>query len=220
MFWPPASVNSLQEGLRRVRHRKYALIVDSPLAEYLITQLPCDLYTTEPFLERQQYAFVVSKNSSLKHKLNIQIHSMEQNSEMQEMYLKWWTDECRNLSPELNQCAAQLLNNTNSPKSDYRNHDNDGNMHGNGRYHRNGRNHGDNKVVHRNKHRSKDHEEDDSVYTSPVISSAHTTSHSTPWHFSTAAYVGLSYFSLLIISNHAVTTMSVCITCIIRWLFT
>ena len=214
-FWPSASVNSLQEGLRRVRNRKYALIVDAPLAEYLIARSPCDLYAIEPFLEKQQYAFVVAKQSSLKHGLNQQIHNMLQNADMQDMYLKWWINECKNL-PESNPCVAPIMNST-SLNNHGRNQGNGRNQ-GHGRNHGNGRTHGANKVGRRNKNRSREKAARQDERTIHVISSAETSTQRSPWRFVTARYI--ANYSPLIICNNIIAILTVCLPYTIRYLVT
>lgn len=93
-FWPPALVQSVQEGILRARHEEYAFILDTPLAEYLTGKEPCDLYTVEPFLDRRYYAFALRKDDDRLNAINAAMESLYATSEMQRMYLKWWRGEC------------------------------------------------------------------------------------------------------------------------------
>lgn len=94
-FWPTTIVDSVQEGVERVRSEHFAFIVESPTAEYLATRRPCDLYATEPFLQSLSYAFAVRKGeTALKAALDDQLRRMADSSELQMLYLRWWKDEC------------------------------------------------------------------------------------------------------------------------------
>lgn len=94
-FWPTTIVDSVQEGVERVRSERFAFIVESPTAEYLATRRPCDLYATEPFLQSMSYAFAVRKGeAALKATLDDQLRRMADSSELQMLYLRWWKDEC------------------------------------------------------------------------------------------------------------------------------
>jgi hypothetical protein len=113
-FWPPAVVDSVQEGVERARRDRFAFVVDSPMAAYVAGRPPCDLYTTEPFLDPMTYAFAVRRTSktstsgnvdsssstaspwmaSLRQSVDAQLRRMKNTGEMQTMYLRWWRDEC------------------------------------------------------------------------------------------------------------------------------
>jgi hypothetical protein len=100
-FWPPALVDSVQEGVERARRDRFAFVVDSPMAAYVAGRPPCDLYTTEPFLDQMTYAFAVRRPSpsppwvaSLRQSIDAQLKRMKNTGEMQTMYLRWWRDEC------------------------------------------------------------------------------------------------------------------------------
>ncbi len=93
-FWPPAFVQSIQEGVERVRREKYAFILDAPTAEYIASRQPCEFYTLEPFLEVRQYAFAMRKGDEIVTSLNVALQRILDTREMQQMYLKWWRGEC------------------------------------------------------------------------------------------------------------------------------
>lgn len=94
-FWPSAIVDSVQEGVERVRRERFAFIVESPTAEYLVSRRPCDLYATEPFLDSLSYAFALRKDDyQLKAAIDAQLRRMADTSELQMLYLRWWKDEC------------------------------------------------------------------------------------------------------------------------------
>jgi len=97
-FWPSAIVDSLQEGVERVRREHFAFILDSPTAEYLACRRPCDLYTTEPFLDVFTYAFATRKDETrLRQVISQHLRDMRRTSDMQALYLKWWKDDCINM---------------------------------------------------------------------------------------------------------------------------
>lgn len=94
-FWPPALVDSVQEGIERARRESYAFIVDSPMAAYVAGRRPCDLYVTEPFLQQMTYAFAVRRGARrLRAALDRELRRARSSGEMQAMYLRWWRDEC------------------------------------------------------------------------------------------------------------------------------
>ena len=94
-FWPPALVDSVQEGVERARRQPYAFIVDSPIAAYVAGRQPCELYVTEPFLDQMTYAFAVRRGSQrLRAALDRELRRARSSGEMQAMYLRWWRDEC------------------------------------------------------------------------------------------------------------------------------
>lgn len=94
-LWPRAFVHSVQEGIERARQGGYAFIIDTPTAEYAAGQQPCDLYTTDPFLDVMSYAFVMRKaDSGLRHVIDRELRKMKWSDEMQTMFLRWWRNEC------------------------------------------------------------------------------------------------------------------------------
>ena len=93
-FWPTAFVQSVQEGIERTRRQNYGFIVDTPLAEYLIGQQPCDLYAIEPFLSTRRYAIAMRRNDPLIAEINGQLRLMHEREIMSEFYLKWWRSSC------------------------------------------------------------------------------------------------------------------------------
>lgn len=93
--WHAAFVDSVQEGVERVRREQFAFIVESSTAEYLVSRRPCDLYATEPFLDSLSYAFALRKDDyQLKAAIDAQLRRMADSSELQMLYLRWWRDEC------------------------------------------------------------------------------------------------------------------------------
>jgi len=94
-FQSPVVVFGTQEGIDRARREDYAFILDSPMAEYVATRRPCDLYATEPFLDVMTYAFAMRRNDSrLRSVIDSELRKMKLSDEMQTMYLRWWRDEC------------------------------------------------------------------------------------------------------------------------------
>ena len=94
-FWPSAFVYNAEEGIDRARRERYAFVIDTPIAEYKASRKPCDLYTTEPFLDIMQYAFVMNKdNIRLRHVIDRELRRMKNMGEIQTTYLRWWRDDC------------------------------------------------------------------------------------------------------------------------------
>lgn len=95
-FRPSALIERLPEGLDRVRrHRHFALIVDSPTAEYVTTRRPCDLYATDPFLDAVAYGFALGRGADeLRAGINRQLVRLRRKSVLQNLYLRWWRTEC------------------------------------------------------------------------------------------------------------------------------
>ena len=100
-FWPSAYVNSLQEGIERVRGEDYAFIIDSPMAEYIANKKPCEFYAMEPFLDSREYAFSMRKGNILRQVIDTELIKLKENGEMQTMFLRWWVGEC-NPKPQTN----------------------------------------------------------------------------------------------------------------------
>jgi len=111
---PDPFVRSVQEGVDRARRERYAFILDSPTAEYVASREPCDLYTIEPFLDVATYAFAIRKRGplsatssstvgddsrQLRLAIDREMRRMKQSGEMQQMYLRWWRDECGSSFP-------------------------------------------------------------------------------------------------------------------------
>jgi hypothetical protein len=94
--WPSTFVHSLQEGVQKADRENYAFITHAPVAEYFANKQPCDFYTTEEFLNTQYYAFALRHNRSarLRQSLNEQINAMRDTGQIQELYEKWWRNEC------------------------------------------------------------------------------------------------------------------------------
>ncbi|ESN94502.1 hypothetical protein HELRODRAFT_189414 [Helobdella robusta] len=94
--WPCGIVESIQEGIERTRREQFLFIVDTATAEYVAGKKPCDLVATEPFLEPVKYALIIRKtDEKLKKNLDKYLREMRDNSELQNLYLKWWKDECK-----------------------------------------------------------------------------------------------------------------------------
>jgi ABC-type amino acid transport substrate-binding protein len=104
-------VRSVQEGVDRARRERYAFLLESPMAEYIASREPCDLYTVEPFLDVATYAFALRKRQPptssgegdiassgqlhrLRQAIDREMRRMKSSGEMQTMYLRWWRDEC------------------------------------------------------------------------------------------------------------------------------
>jgi len=96
-------IERLPQGLDRVRRRRrFALIVDSPTAEYVTTRRPCDLYATEPFLDAVAYGFAVGRGADddLRAAIDRQLVRLRRESVLQDLYLHWWQTECTSTAVE------------------------------------------------------------------------------------------------------------------------
>lgn len=93
-FWPPAYVQTWHEGVEKTRRQNYVFLLDTPQAEYLVGQRPCDLYTTDAFLRRRTYAFALRRGDRLKERVNAELFRLREAEEMDLLYMKWWRNEC------------------------------------------------------------------------------------------------------------------------------
>lgn len=120
-FWPSAVVGTVDEGIDRVRRSggRFVLVADSPAVEYAASRRPCDLASTEPFLERADYAFAIARgddatlsnggaaepvsststetesvSARLRRAVDRQLIRLRRDSTLQALYLKWWRSMC------------------------------------------------------------------------------------------------------------------------------
>ena len=87
---PSVLVENNQKGLERVRAEDYALILETPEAEYLAMTPPCDVKTIQPFMNGYKYAFAVQQNDTLRHELNRALKQILDSGKVQQIYNKWW----------------------------------------------------------------------------------------------------------------------------------
>lgn len=90
-------VYDLKEGLERVRHEAFALIVEIPIGEYLANHEPCDLktvgrFTTDSFA--RSWAFGLPKRSPLMNDINSAMLNLQEEMAVGRLYRKWWNNEC------------------------------------------------------------------------------------------------------------------------------
>ena len=111
--WPSVFVHNLREGIERARREDYAFILDSVQAAFATGKEPCDLYTTDPFLNERNYALGLSKkNKNLLVPINDAIVRMRTNGELKDLYDKWWVSECGHFSFD---ASARKRNKNSSP---------------------------------------------------------------------------------------------------------
>ncbi len=93
-------VESLSQGIEKVRQGKYALITSSFFAKYYANRLPCDLETIgEPFAQ-QSYGFAVPINSPYREAFENHILQLQDSGYLEYLEEKWWRgdDECWNVT--------------------------------------------------------------------------------------------------------------------------
>jgi len=102
-------VNSTSEGVHRVRSTpggRYAFLVESPIAEYAETRLPCDTITatTRAGLNRDLnsgggYGVATSKGSDIKEDVNKAILSLRETGKLARLKAKWWYEDSQCRAP-------------------------------------------------------------------------------------------------------------------------
>ena len=114
MSWPSAFVHNIQEGIQRARREKYAFILDSPMAEYVSAQKPCDLYMTDMFLQPQHYGFALRHSHSirLRESLNEHLRDIKASGQFQALYEKWWKKQCDKKRDSGEEANASVATNT------------------------------------------------------------------------------------------------------------
>ena len=88
------------EGIERVRKGKYAYILSSAIAEYMVERSPCDLRMVDKFLMRRYYSFAFPECSELLPAFNKGINYLTRTNVINELYQKWWIEngECNSAS--------------------------------------------------------------------------------------------------------------------------
>lgn len=98
-FEPDVFPKTTKDGIRKVREGKgkYAFIMESAMAQYAVSERPCDLKVVgEPMAERR-YAFGVQKgNPTLLNNLNDAIVRMKNRGELVQLQKRWFSGECPN----------------------------------------------------------------------------------------------------------------------------
>ncbi|XP_029637805.1 glutamate receptor 2 [Octopus sinensis] len=87
--------SSVREGLQRVRESegKYAYIMEGDLAEFLVSQKPCDLMVVGDIGDHS-YSFVTQKNSLLSNEVNQAIIRLKEMNIIKKIHEKWMLGEC------------------------------------------------------------------------------------------------------------------------------
>ena len=92
-------VNSTQEGVSRVRNSRgrYAFLVESPIAEYANTRLPCDTVTATTRTGYNKnlnsgggYGVATAKGSDLAAAVNKAILNLRESGHLATLKAKWW----------------------------------------------------------------------------------------------------------------------------------
>lgn len=89
-FGPDVLTVTNEQGIERVRTDRFAFILPSPIADYIVNRQPCDLTMMEGFALRQDYAFAVQRHSPLLPKLNRALIRLRRNGQLTELYRDWW----------------------------------------------------------------------------------------------------------------------------------
>ncbi len=88
-------VNSLLEGLDKVRSDHLSLLMESEVADYYVEQEPCDLSASLVSATDFHYSFAVRNNSELLPGLNAALARLQaRRSELQRLRAKWWRRDC------------------------------------------------------------------------------------------------------------------------------
>jgi len=89
---------SATDGVARARASKYAFIMESATATYIMNQRPCDLQTIGDVFAKRSYGFTVPNNSLILEELHVGILEMMEEGEMEALEQKWFvgTGQCWN----------------------------------------------------------------------------------------------------------------------------
>lgn len=93
-------VNSVDEGIAKVRKEKYAFIMESMMAKHEMNRRPCDLITVGEQFGTRAYGLALPINSTILNDLNIAILELVEEGEIEELERRWWVDrnECWNVT--------------------------------------------------------------------------------------------------------------------------
>ena len=83
-------VASTDEGIRRVRTEKYALITESSTTKFATQQAPCDLTTVGDVFALRSYGFALPNNSVYLEPLSVAVLELMQEGEIDAIERKWW----------------------------------------------------------------------------------------------------------------------------------
>ena len=88
--------SDLDEGINKVRNRKYGFFLPDSTADYITARVPCDLLTVGHVLPSRGYGLAVRHSDPLIYRLNVGIKGLVRNGRIQQIYEKWWysTGEC------------------------------------------------------------------------------------------------------------------------------
>ena len=84
-------MSSNELGIEKTRSERYAYILPSTIADYVVNRAPCDLTTVDRFLRTRGYGFAVKRQQDpLLAELNIALDSLEAEGYLDRLYHKWW----------------------------------------------------------------------------------------------------------------------------------
>ncbi len=92
--------DSNAHGIQKVREGKYAFIMETMTAKYLMNEAPCDLETLGEQFATRSYGFALPKGSPYKGPLNSALLALQEAGEVEYLEQKWWIgdDQCWNVT--------------------------------------------------------------------------------------------------------------------------
>ena len=87
---------TIEAAIERVRssHGKYAFIMESAMADYVVKKKPCDLMTVGYPMNIRSYGLAAPKGSPHLNKINQALQILLENGEITQLKNKWFKDEC------------------------------------------------------------------------------------------------------------------------------
>ena len=80
-----------EQGIEKTRRERYAYILPSTIADYVVNRAPCDLTTVDRFLSTRGYGFALKRREDpLLAELNIALDSLDAERFLDRLYHKWW----------------------------------------------------------------------------------------------------------------------------------
>ncbi|ELU06117.1 hypothetical protein CAPTEDRAFT_137115 [Capitella teleta] len=111
-------VNTLDDGLKKVRSQNYALFMESMNANFQINKRPCDLMTVGEVFGKRSFGMAVPKGAEVLEELDKAILKLRENGRLERLENKWFIGEgqCWNATTAEDQLRRERGMDFNKPK--------------------------------------------------------------------------------------------------------
>ena len=111
-------VDSIEEGIEKVRKGKYAFILESMTAKYESNRLPCDLMTLGQTFGLRGFGLAIPKSSPIIDDLHSGVLEMIENGDIEQLEERWFTgeDQCWNVTKVEQSLSREAGIQVNKPK--------------------------------------------------------------------------------------------------------